>query len=400
MVDDTMEHLILLLILCMVTSALGATTSFNVMSYGAVGNGRADDSQAFVKAWKAVCQAKSTNPILYIPPKKTFKLKPLTFNGPCKSSRIYILVSGMIVAPRKTEWAGNQLHAWLIFANINGLIVSGKGTINGQGSSWWPQPCMNNAGGKCRGPTAITFRRCHGLRLSGLTHINSPAVHILITATNGALVSNLRIIAPGTSPNTDGIDVSSSTNVQIRNSFIGTGDDCIAISAGSSNINISGITCAPGHGISIGALGHGGYDVVENVRVRNCTLRNTLTGVRLKTWQGGKGYARKISFEGIKFVDVHHPVQIDQYYCPSRVNCQNFTSTVAISDISYTAITGTSLDEQVIDLSCSQSVGCTNIKLDRVYITSSTPGKKVYANCVNAHGKSSHTRPAVNCLLP
>ncbi|XP_022880954.1 probable polygalacturonase At3g15720 [Olea europaea var. sylvestris] len=226
----------------MATSVLGATTSFNAMSYGAVGSGRAYDSQAFVKAWKAVF--------------------------------ISAIYSGMVVAPRKTEWAGNQLHAWLIFANMNGLIVSGKGTINGQ-------------------------------------------------------VSNLRVIAPGTSPNTDGIEVSSSTNVQIQNSFIGTGDDCIAISAGSSNINISGITYAPGHGISIGALGHGGYDVVENEHVRNCSLRNTLTGVRVKTWQRGKGYARKIAFEGIKFVDVHHPVQIDQYYCPSRVNCQNFLPSIA-----------------------------------------------------------------------
>ncbi|KAL2516584.1 putative polygalacturonase [Forsythia ovata] len=379
----------------MASSVLGATTSFNVMSYGAIGNGRADDTQAFVKAWKAACEAKSTTPILYIPQKKTFMLKPLTFSGPCKSSRIYILVSGMIIAPKKPEWRGNkQLNAWLIFANINGLIVSGKGTINGQGSSWWPQPCLNNP------ISAIIFRRCHGIRLSGLTHINSPGVHILITATNGALVSNLRVIAPYTSPNTDGIDVSSSTSVQIRNSFIGTGDDCIAISAGSSNVNISGITCAPGHGISIGALGHGGYDVVENVRVTNCTLKNTLTGVRLKTWQGGKGYARKISFEGIKFVDVDNPIQIDQYYCPTRVNCQNFTSTVAISDVTYSGITGTSVAENVINLSCSQSVGCSNIKLDRVYITSSTPGKKVYANCVNAHGKSTHTKPAVKCLLP
>ncbi|KAL2493456.1 putative polygalacturonase [Abeliophyllum distichum] len=287
----------------MASSVLGATTSFNVMSYGAIGNGRADDSQAFVKAWKAVCEAKSTTPILYIPPKKTFMLKPLTFSGPCKSSRIYILVSGMIIAPKKPEWRGNnQPNAWLIFANINGLIVSGKGTINGQGSSWWPQPCLNN-------PISVTL-----------------AIHILITATNGALVSNLRVIAPYTSPNTDGIDISSSTSVQIRNSFIGTGDDCIAISAGSSNINITGITCAPGHGI----------------RRRQ----------------------------------------------------------VAISDVTYSGISGTSVAENVINLSCSQSVGCSNIKLDRVYITSSTPGKKVYANCVNAHGKSTHTKPAVNCLLP
>lgn len=36
---------------------------------------------------------------------------------------------------------------------------------------------------------------------------------------------------------------------------------------------------------SIGSLGGGGFDVVENVRVRNCTLKNTITGVRIKSVQ-------------------------------------------------------------------------------------------------------------------
>lgn len=40
----------------------------------------------------------------------------------------------------------------------------------------------------------------------------------------------------------------------------------------------------------------------------------------------------------------------------------------------------------------SQRFGCPNIKLDRIYLTSSTPEKKVYAICFNAHGKSTHTR--------
>ncbi|KAL3631761.1 hypothetical protein CASFOL_024745 [Castilleja foliolosa] len=152
--------------------------------------------------------------------------------------------------------------------------------------------------------------------------------------------------------------------------------------------------------MSIGSLGSGGFDVVENVRVRNCTLKKTLTGVRIKTNQGGKGYARNISFEAIKFEDVDNPIQIEQFYCPLKVNCQNYTSTVAISDVSFTAISGTSIASNVINLSCSQIIGCTNIKLDRVYITSSTPGNKVYANCHNAHGKATHTKPIVNCLLP
>ncbi|KAG8379845.1 hypothetical protein BUALT_Bualt07G0131800 [Buddleja alternifolia] len=347
---------IFMVVTCMASSAMGATTIYNVMSYGAVGNGRSDDSQ----------------------------------------------VSGNIVAPVKNAWNGNQRNAWIVFASIRGLVVKGKGVFDGQGPSWWPnKPCYNDPahGVFCKGPTAIIFRRCDGLRLDGFSKINGPGSHILIMATNDVVVSNLRVIAPGDSPNTDGIDISSSKNVRIRNSFIGTGDDCIAISAGSSNIDISGITCGPGHGISIGALGKGGNDIVENVRVRNSTLTRTLTGVRIKTWQGGKGYVRKISFEGIKFVAVDNPIQIDQFYCPLKVNCQNYTSTVAISDVSFRAISGTSTAESVINLMCSQSVGCTNIKLDRVYISSSTPGKKVHASCFNAHGTATHSKPAIKCLL-
>lgn len=76
------------------------------------------------------------------------------------------------------------------------------------------------------------------------------------------------------------------------------------------------------------------------------------------------------------------------------------TSAVAISDVTFSAISGTSIAENVINLSCSQTIGCKNINLDRVYISSSTPGKKVSANCFNAHGRATHTRPAVKCLLP
>ncbi|KAG6429975.1 hypothetical protein SASPL_108034 [Salvia splendens] len=90
-------------------------------------------------------------------------------------------------------------------------------------------------------------------------------------------------------------------------STIIVGDDCIAITAGSSNIDISGITCGPA--LDPWEL-DGGFDVVENVRLRNCTLKNTITGVRIKTVQGGTGYARQISFQGIKFEAVDNPIEI------------------------------------------------------------------------------------------
>ncbi|KAA8540480.1 hypothetical protein F0562_024601 [Nyssa sinensis] len=362
------DYLTVFLILCMASSGLSTTTnlvsstsSFDVMNYGAVGDGTTDDSQ----------------------------------------------VSGNIVAPNeKSAWTGYHINRWLTFSNINGLIINGRGQIDGKGSAWWPQPCLENVqydtickGPTCKGPTALTFNRCNGLRLDGLTHINSPRSHIVLTNCNSSIISNLHIIAPETSPNTDGIDIYGSTNIQIRNCNIGTGDDCIAICGGSSNVDIAGVICGPGHGISIGALGHGGYDAVENIKVRNCTLRGTTNGVRIKSWQGGNGYARKISFEKINFIAASNPIIIDQFYCPPGVDCQNKTSAIKLSDISYTAISGTSTSDKVIDLSCSQSVGCTNIVLDHVYITPTVQGKRIYANCFNAHGRASHTKPAVKCLL-
>ncbi|MFS8025042.1 putative endo-polygalacturonase [Helianthus anomalus] len=96
---------------------------------------------------------------------------------------------------------------------------------------------------------ALMFKRCNGLRFNGLTHVNSPRVHITITTCYNVIVSNLHIIAPETSPNTDGINVASSTNVNIHDSVIEIGDHCISLSGGSSDVKISGIMCGPDHGI-------------------------------------------------------------------------------------------------------------------------------------------------------
>ncbi|KAL1298085.1 hypothetical protein AAHE18_18G006700 [Arachis hypogaea] len=392
-----------IVILSVATTGLSVTPSFNVLQYGAVGNGQTNDSPAFEKAWKAVCSSKGDISKLIIPAGKTFMLKPLSFNGPCKSKYTYIQVLGNIVAPKtKSEYAGSHINTWLGFNSVDGLIISGKGTIDGRGSIWWQQPCLGNPapGTKCRPPTAITLNRCNRFQWKGLTSLNPARSHITLTSCNGGTLSNLRLIAPGTSPNTDGIDISGSTNIKVLNSYIATGDDCVAISAGSSHIKIFAITCGPGHGISIGSLGtRGETDIVEDVHVYNCTLTETMTGVRIKTWQGGAGYARNITFEKIKFVRANSPIIIDQFYCPNRVDCQNKTQAIRVSDVTYKGIIGTSLMDEAINLSCDQNVGCYNIVLDRVYIQHAVPGRKVYSFCHNAHGTASHTKPSVKCLL-
>lgn len=71
---------------------------------------------------------------------------------------------------------------------------------------------------------ALTFNRCYRLQLKGFTSINPPRSHITLTSCKKAIIKNLHLIAPGESPNTDGIDISGSRDIQVLNSFIGTGD--------------------------------------------------------------------------------------------------------------------------------------------------------------------------------
>ncbi|KAK7261923.1 hypothetical protein RIF29_28247 [Crotalaria pallida] len=402
---DIMKFLFtILVILSVATPGLSITTkTFNVLNYGAIGDGITNDSPAFQKAFKDVCQSKSDISRLDVPAGRTYLLTPITFSGPCKSTYTYIQLLGNIVAPKtKSGYSGYHTNTWLGFSNLNGLIIKGKGTIDGRGSTWWQQPCLGNVapGTKCRPPTALTLHRCSRFQIKGLTHINPARSHITLTNCKYGIISNLRLIAPGTSPNTDGIDISGSKGIRVLNSFIATGDDCIAISSGSSKVTITGITCGPGHGISIGSLGTAGkVDTVEDVQVRNCTITDTLTGVRIKTWQGGAGYARRISFEDIRFVRANNPIIIDQFYCPHRDDCQTKAQAVKVSDVTFKGISGTSLMDKAINLNCDPNIGCSNIVLDNIDITSAVPGMQVFSYCNNAHGRVFNTKPAVNCLL-
>ncbi|PRQ55901.1 putative polygalacturonase [Rosa chinensis] len=376
-----------------------AKSEFNVMNYGAVGNGQVDDTQAFLKAWGDVCGSTQGLPALIIPKGNTFLLNSVEFKGPCKAASVNFQLSGNIVAPNNIN-AWKDKEKWIQFYDVEGLIINGGGQIDGQGEVWW-KVCDNS---NCQRPTSVLhIYQCDGLRLSDITHINSPRNHIFIMGSNGVQISDILIRAPDESPNTDGIKISRSTNINIHNSFIGTGDDCIAIISGSSHINITNVMCGPGHGISVGSLGkEGAYNTVEDVQVRNCTLKGTDNGARIKTWQGGSGYARNISFEDIIIQEVKNPIIIDQKYIDKSIagtgTLLGQGSAVKVSDVTFRNIRGSVAGETAITLDCDDQIGCKNIVMDNIDLTSSVPGKKVSAQCKNVQGFSTSLSPSVPCL--
>ncbi|KAL0013783.1 hypothetical protein SO802_000852 [Lithocarpus litseifolius] len=356
-----------------------AATIFSVLNYGAKADGKTDDSNAFSAAWKAACSATTQNPTVVVPSSRNFLVYPLIFYGPCKSSQISFQLIGTISSPSSPSvWSGRDTSKWLTFRGVTGLLITGTGTIDSHGSGWW------------------------GHTISGIYFVNSAQEHIVIYQSNDILIKNMHITSPENSPNTDGIHIEASQNVLVNNSIIATGDDCVSIGDLASNINVSFVNCGPGHGISIGSLGKNGNSVkVENIHVKRVNFKGSTNGARIKTWQVGLGYARKISFEHITLQSVQNPIYIDQYYCDikgARGNCAQKSTGVHISEVTYNDIVGTSSTYVAINLNCSQSVACTGITLSSIQIKSDKSGQQVISKCTNAHGTNSGVVQPKSCL--
>ncbi|XP_021280675.1 polygalacturonase [Herrania umbratica] len=340
----------------------------NVDDFGAKANGR-DDSQAFKKAWKYACSS-SQGAVLVVPRNKIYRLKPIDFSGPCKSALV-LKIYGTIKA--STDHSDYQKHGrrWLYFNNVQNLRVVGGGIINGNGRTWWEKSCKINKALPCKdAPTAVTFYECTDLKVAGLRFKNAQQMHLTFQKCVNVKAFNLFVTAPGNSPNTDGIHVTETQNISIKNCVIRTGDDCISIVSGSKHVRATGITCGPGHGISIGSLGAGNSAAyVSDVIVNKAKLSGTTNGVRIKTWQGGSGYAKNIKFQNIVMNNVSNPIIIDQNYCDQRKPCSKQDSAVQVSNVLYQNIRGTSASNVALKFDCSQTFPCRGIFLQNVALT-------------------------------
>lgn len=70
---------------------------------------------------------------------------------------------------------------------------------------------------------AITFHRCKYLNVKNLLVVNSQQMHMAFTKCRRVAASNLKVVAPAHSPNTDGIHISASKGVVVKDSIIRTG---------------------------------------------------------------------------------------------------------------------------------------------------------------------------------
>ncbi|KAI7735496.1 hypothetical protein M8C21_017854 [Ambrosia artemisiifolia] len=377
---------------------------FNVLDFGAKGDGKSDDTKAFQAAWANACKAEAS--IMIVPSGYKFLVGATSFSGSNCHGNIVFQLDGTILAPSSKAW-GAGVDQWIEFTNLVGFTMSGKGTIDGSGSVWWTDSIHDfkqvsiskDEKKQTSKPMAVVFVGGSKLTVTGITIQNSPQFHLTFDNCEGVLVHHISISSPGDSPNTDGIHLRSSKDVIIHHANLACGDDCVSIQTGCTNVLVHDVNCGPGHGISIGSLGIDGIPAcVSNITVRNIKIHDTMTGVRIKSWQGAKGLVRGVSFSNIQVSKVEVPIMIDQYYC-DHSTCKNSSSAISIADIVYENIKGT-YTVQPIHLSCSDSKPCMNLKLSNVELKPKPDGHQMSEPfCWKAFGQlNAPIIPELDCL--
>ncbi|KAG8051680.1 hypothetical protein GUJ93_ZPchr0001g32873 [Zizania palustris] len=287
---------------------------------------------------------------------------------------------------------------WLNFKWLNGFTIQGSGTVDGQSTSL-PSDSPANAsqlhwyvsGVK---PTLIRLYGSFNVTVRNIRMSNSPQCHLKFDSSGGIKVKNVTISSPGDSPNTDGIHLQNTRDVQIRSSSIGCGDDCISIQTGCSNVHMKNINCNPGHGISVGGLGKdNSLACVSDVYAEHINVENALYGVRIKTWQGGMGSVRNVTFSNVRVANVATPIVIDQFYCDggaaAGARCRNRTDAVEITGVSYRRVVGT-YTYQPVHLACSDARPCTGVSMVDVRLSpaSAPPGALRQPLCWKSYGEA------------
>src|SRR5262249_138358 len=151
----------------------------------------------------------------------------------------------------------------------------------------------------------IVLSKCKNIRVQGVTLQNSPSFHLVPTDSEDIVIDSVTIRAPGDSPNTDAIDPSACKNVLITKCVLDVGDDNVAVKSGHSvrgrngaceDITVTDCTMLHGHGMTIGSETVGG---VRNLTVRNCTFKDTVSGIRIKSYRGRGGLVENITYSDI-----------------------------------------------------------------------------------------------------
>lgn len=315
--------------------------TLNVRDFGAKGNGTDDDTLAIQAA---IMSCPKDGRVLIPEGKYLIKSLFLKSNITLDIERNAVLLGSTVredypILPGITKttdgldelylgsWEGDPMDTFaslITGIDIENVTITGEGIIDGQASfeNWWEDAKVKRIAWR---PRLIFIRDSRNITLEGITVQNSPSwtIHPLMCENINFL--NLKLINPKDSPNTDGINPESCSNVLILGVDFSVGDDCIALKSGklylgkklkasTNNVIIRNCHMKYGHGgIVIGSEMAGG---IKNIYAHKCIMEQTDRGIRIKTRRGRgvDGVINGIHAENIQMDKVLTPFVINCFY--------------------------------------------------------------------------------------
>jgi len=304
--------------------------TFLLTDFGAVGDGRTLNTEAFKKAVAAVREAGGGRLVV---PKGVFRTLSFAL---CSSLDLHLDEDAIIQAPDtfaefglpdpKTLPPQPGMYArvktpdpLITGNNLHDVAITGTGVIDGNGALWWAWSERAARNAAKTEPGRIVYRRphlivisvCERLLVADITMRNSSMFHLVPRNITDLTIERVKVRAPFNAPNTDAIDPGPGTNFWIHDCDIDTGDDDIVIKRGGTNVLIENCTIKHGHGISIGS----GTDVgVHHMRVRQCTFDGTDNGIRIKSMRGAGGPVEDVRYTDIQMKNVANAILLDLNY--------------------------------------------------------------------------------------
>lgn len=246
----------------------GGFTVFNIVDYGAVGDGRTNNAAALQEAIDR-CSA-SGGGIVLVPAGGVF----LTGSFRLKSYVDLHLESGAEL--RASLDPDHYREQVLIEAEgAEHFSLSGRGTINAQGRQFMREELPHIFRAQSWRPRMMVFENCRNIRMRDLTLRESALWTVHLAGCSDVAIDGLSILNDRKIPNCDGIALDCSRNVRISNCHIEAGDDCIVLK-------------------TLRQYAH--YGPCENVTVTGCTLASTSAALKIGTETVGD--IRNVVFDG------------------------------------------------------------------------------------------------------
>ncbi len=270
--------------------------SLNVLDFGAKGDGKTLNTR-FLQAAIDSCDKRGGGAVI-VPAGKF-----LTGTLRLKNNLQLCLEAGaeLIGSPNITDY--DSAHKHLLYGvGIANFSLTGKGIIEGNGKAFWDEK-YNPLD---RPAPWILLEDATDISIRDVKLQNSPAHVVALIGCNRVVVDGITILNDMRSPNTDGIDITSTSNVMISNCFISTGDDaiCLKVSDGTRNAAVSDdvggdkgkdkptenvvvTNCIIESDDAALKLGTGSGTRISHCRFSNCIIRNTRFGIALFMKDGG-----------------------------------------------------------------------------------------------------------------